>query len=153
MWALAGRRVPEDLAQELGVTAATLYRWKKQALIDAGRRPGIKSSEPDELDRARRRIKDLEDELELVKAAQCLVQRRRGGPSKRLGPVVTGFLVATDLGGDGFEALAQVVDLDDEAATSCAPPGCRCVVPRRWPAVRGAGRGWPWPSRPVRRRR
>ena len=48
---------PEDLAAGLDVSAATLYRWKKQALIDAGRRPGIKSYEPDELARARRRIK------------------------------------------------------------------------------------------------
>jgi transposase-like protein len=68
---LAGER-PEDLADELGMSAATLYRWKKQALIDAGRRPGLKSYEPDELARARRRIKDLEAELELVKAASAL---------------------------------------------------------------------------------
>jgi transposase len=68
---LAGER-PEELADELGVSAATLYRWKKQALIDAGRKPGLKSYEPDELARARRRIKDLETELELVKAASAL---------------------------------------------------------------------------------
>ena len=68
---LAGER-PEELADELGVSAATLYRWKKQALIDAGRKPGLKSYEPDELARARRRIKDLETELELVKAATAL---------------------------------------------------------------------------------
>jgi transposase-like protein len=68
---LAGER-PEDLAEELEVAAGTLYRWKKQALIDAGRKPGLKSYEPDELARARRRIKDLEAELELVKAASAL---------------------------------------------------------------------------------
>jgi transposase len=54
------------------VSAATLYRWKKQALIDAGRKPGTKSCEPDELERARRRIADLEAELELVKKASAL---------------------------------------------------------------------------------
>ena len=42
------------------MSAATLYRWKRQALIDVGRKPGVKSFEPDELDRARRQIKDLE---------------------------------------------------------------------------------------------
>jgi transposase-like protein len=68
---LAGER-PEDLGEELGVSAGTLYRWKAQALIDAGRKPGVKSYEPDELARARRRIKDLESELELVKAASAL---------------------------------------------------------------------------------
>jgi transposase-like protein len=53
---------------------ATLYRWKRQALIDAGRKSGIKSYEPDELARARKRIKEaeLEAELELVKAASAL---------------------------------------------------------------------------------
>ena len=54
------------------MSAATLYRWKRQALIDAGRKSGIKSYEPDELARARKRIKELEAELELVKAASAL---------------------------------------------------------------------------------
>ena len=35
---------PEDLAAELEVTTATLFRWKRQALIDAGRKPGTKST-------------------------------------------------------------------------------------------------------------
>jgi transposase-like protein len=68
---LAGERV-EELAAELDVTASTLYRWKHQALIDAGRKAGIKSYEPDELARARRRIPELEIELEAVKAASAL---------------------------------------------------------------------------------
>jgi transposase len=68
---LAGERVAV-LAAELNVSEATLHRWKTQALIDAGHRPGIKSHEPDELARARRRIKDLESELEMVKAAAAL---------------------------------------------------------------------------------
>ncbi len=68
---LAGERV-EDLASELEVAAGTLYRWKAQALIDASRKPGQRSYEPDELGRAKRRIKDLETELELVKAASAL---------------------------------------------------------------------------------
>jgi putative transposase len=68
---LAGEPV-EELARELEVSSATLYRWKKQSLIDCGRKPGFKSYESDELARARRRIKDLESELELVKAASAL---------------------------------------------------------------------------------
>lgn len=44
----------------------------EEALTDAGRAPGLKSYEPDGLARARRRIKDLETELELVKAASAL---------------------------------------------------------------------------------
>jgi transposase len=68
---LSGEPV-SDLADELGVSIATLHRWKKQALVDTGRRPGIKSYEPDELARARKRIKNLERELEMVKAASAL---------------------------------------------------------------------------------
>ena len=68
---LDGEQV-ESLAIEFGVAAATLYRWKHQALVDAGRKPGIKSYEPDELAKARRRIKELETELEMVKAASAL---------------------------------------------------------------------------------
>ncbi len=68
---LAGERV-DELGEGLGVSLATLHRWKHQALIDADRKPGVKSFKPDELGRARRRIKDLEAELELVKAASAL---------------------------------------------------------------------------------
>lgn len=68
---LSGEQV-EMLAVELGVAAGTLYRWKHQALVDAGRKPGIKSYEPDELAKARRRIKELETELEMVRAASAL---------------------------------------------------------------------------------
>jgi transposase-like protein len=68
---LAGEAV-KDLAAELSVSDATLYRWHRQALIDAGRRAGTKSFEVDPLVQARRRINDLEAELKLVKAASGL---------------------------------------------------------------------------------
>jgi transposase-like protein len=68
---LAGESV-KDLAAELSVSDATLYKWRRQALIDAGASPGLKSYEADRLAQARRRIKDLEAELKLVKAAAAL---------------------------------------------------------------------------------
>ena len=68
---LAGETV-KDLAAELSVNDSTLYKWRRQALIDAGQSPGLKSYEADRLAQARRRIKDLEDELKLVKAASAL---------------------------------------------------------------------------------
>ncbi|HYA44836.1 MAG TPA: hypothetical protein VED59_04455 [Acidimicrobiales bacterium] len=43
-------------------------------MIDAGRRPGAKSHEADHLLQARRRIKELEAELEVVKAASALFE-------------------------------------------------------------------------------
>jgi transposase-like protein len=68
---LAGETV-EALADELSVSDSTLYKWRRQALIDAGETPGVKSYEADRLAQARRRIKDLEAELKLVKAASAL---------------------------------------------------------------------------------
>ena len=68
---LAGEAV-KDLVVELGICSHTLYRWRRQALIDAGQRPGAKSFEADPLLAARRRVKELEAELKLVKAASEL---------------------------------------------------------------------------------
>jgi len=68
---LAGEAV-KDLEAELGIHNVTLYKWRRQALIDAGRREGAKSFEADPLLQARRRIKELEAELKAVKAASAL---------------------------------------------------------------------------------
>ena len=70
---LAGEAVKE-LAAELSVNDSTLYKWRRQALIDAGESPGLKSYEADRLAQARRRIKDLEDELKLVKSTSALIE-------------------------------------------------------------------------------
>ena len=68
---VAGEKV-SALSQELGVSEATLYKWKRQALIDAGRAEGIKSFEADELAQAHKTIAELEAELEITKAAVAL---------------------------------------------------------------------------------
>jgi transposase len=68
---LTGEAV-KDLVAELGISEHTLYRWRRQAEIDAGDRPGAKSYEADPLQAARRRIIELEAELKLVKAASDL---------------------------------------------------------------------------------
>ena len=68
---LVGEKVAY-LASEFHISPGTLHRWKKQALIDNGVLTGAKSFDSDELAKAQRTIKDLEDELELVKAAAAL---------------------------------------------------------------------------------
>ena len=73
----------KDLADELGITIETLYRWRRQALIDTGQRPGVKSFEADPLAAARRRIQELEAELEMVKAAARDLRGGRGRPKRR----------------------------------------------------------------------
>ena len=76
---LAGEAV-KDLVDELDVTMETLYRWRRQALIDTGQRPGAKSFEADPLAQARRRIKELEAELEMVKAASAIFEEGEVDP-------------------------------------------------------------------------
>jgi len=71
---VAGEKVT-SLSKELGVSEATLYLWKRQALIDAGRAEGVKNFEADELAQAHRTIAELEAEPEAVKAARL----RRSG--------------------------------------------------------------------------
>jgi transposase-like protein len=70
---LAGEAV-KDLVEELGIAQVTLYKWRRQARIDAGERPGLKSYEVDPLLAARRRVKELESELKAVKAASGLFE-------------------------------------------------------------------------------
>ena len=76
---VAGEAV-KDLVVELGISEHTLYRWRRQALIDAGQRPGTKSYEADPLLAARRRVKELEAELKLVKAASALFTEGGASP-------------------------------------------------------------------------
>jgi transposase len=68
---VAGERVSK-VSNESGVSVGTLHRWKDQALIDAGLRPGTKNVEVDELAQARRTIEELEAELAAVNAASPL---------------------------------------------------------------------------------
>ena len=64
----------KEVAEGLGVSPRTLYKWRRQALVDAGRRPGVKSYEADPLQQARRRIKELEAELKITKAASAIFE-------------------------------------------------------------------------------
>jgi transposase-like protein len=76
---LAGEAI-KDLVDKLGITIETLYRWRRQALIDTGQRPGVKSFEADPLAAARRRIHELEAELEMVKAASAIFEEGEVDP-------------------------------------------------------------------------
>jgi len=75
----AGRRVAE-LADELGVSRETLYAWRRQARIDRGDEPGLRSLERAELAAAKRRVNELEAELEVHRRATELL--REGAPPK-----------------------------------------------------------------------
>ena len=64
----AGRKV-RDVARDLGVTEQSIYAWRKQDRIDRGLVPGVSSAEQAELAAARRRIRELETELEVARRA------------------------------------------------------------------------------------
>jgi transposase-like protein len=72
----------KDLAVELGIAGDTLYKWRRQALIDAGQRPGLRSYEADPLEAARRRIIELEAELKVVRAASKLFEEGAADPKE-----------------------------------------------------------------------
>jgi transposase len=67
-------RPARGVAAELGLAEATVYRWKAQDRIDRGVKPGTSTSERGDLAAARRRIKELETELALVKQAAKLFE-------------------------------------------------------------------------------
>jgi transposase-like protein len=70
---LVQRESVKALVVEFSVSDASLFRWKRQFLVDLGQKAGVKSFEADDLTRAQRTIKELEAELELVKAASALI--------------------------------------------------------------------------------
>ena len=60
------------VAAELGISQGGLYNWVAQDRIDRGERPGLRTGEHAELVAAKRRIRELETELEIVKRASKL---------------------------------------------------------------------------------
>ena len=59
----AGKPVAE-IAEQLGITAQTVYNWRNQDHVDRGHSRGMSTSESAELTAARKRIRELETELE-----------------------------------------------------------------------------------------
>jgi transposase len=60
------------IAGRLGMSAETLRRWVRQAQIDAGEAAGVSSEEKREL---RRKCKELESTVEILKAATTFFAR------------------------------------------------------------------------------
>ena len=82
----AGRSVTE-VAEDLGISGACIYNWRKQDRIDRGDLPGLSTPERAELAAARRRIDTLEAELAAERRAKQLlkeaVPQEAGSPSSR----------------------------------------------------------------------
>ena len=69
----AGRPVAE-IAEQLGITAQTVYNWRKQDRVDRGLELGTSTRESAELSAARKRIRELETELAVTKRANELLK-------------------------------------------------------------------------------
>lgn len=69
----AGRKVA-DVARDLQISEQTLYTWRRQDRIDHGEEPGLPTGERSELTAAKRRIKELETELEIHRRAAELLK-------------------------------------------------------------------------------
>ena len=68
----AGRPVV-DVARDLGISAESIYTWRRQDRIDKGLQPGLSSVEKAELAAANRRIAELETELAIHRRASELL--------------------------------------------------------------------------------
>ena len=75
----AGRPVAQ-VAADLGISDQTIYVWRKQELIDTGQLPGATRLEQTELPAAKRRIRELEQEVAILKRARELLKEQGGDP-------------------------------------------------------------------------
>ncbi len=84
---LAAGRSLTEVAEDLGISDACIYNWRKQDRIDRGDLPGLSTAERSELAAARRRINALEAELAAERRAKQLlkgaVPQKAGSPSSR----------------------------------------------------------------------
>src|SRR6202047_2866931 len=80
------------IAGETGIAQATLFRWKRQALIDAGVIEGTSSVEADELAAAHKRIAQLEAELALTRDACVLFDEQAVVRPKRRRAIAEGLI-------------------------------------------------------------
>ena len=72
-------RTPESLAREFEPSASAIRKWVKQADLDEGRRSdGLTTFERKELRRARREIKRLRMERDILKKAAAWFARESG---------------------------------------------------------------------------
>ena len=65
----------EQIAKDFGVHPMTLFKWLRQAEIEEGAKPGVSRAESAELREARKRIKLLEQENEVLRRAAAYLSQ------------------------------------------------------------------------------
>ena len=72
---LAGSgRTVRDVAASLGIAESCLCRWRHRDLVDRGLKPGATAQESADLVAARERIRDLEEEVKILRKAAAAVE-------------------------------------------------------------------------------
>lgn len=74
-----GKQVKQT-AYELGISAGCLHTWVRQDQIDRGECRGVSTSESAELRAARKRIRELETELAVVRQAASFLNQDKPHP-------------------------------------------------------------------------
>ena len=64
-----------EISSRLGMSAETLRKWVRQAEVDAGETPGVTSAAAREVRELRRKNKELEQTIEILKAATTFFAR------------------------------------------------------------------------------
>lgn len=77
--AVAQRREPgatiKEIADDFGISETCLQNWLRQADVEAGRKPGVSSSESVELRELRKRNRLLEQENEVLRQAAAYLSQ------------------------------------------------------------------------------
>lgn len=71
-------RQAKHVAHDLGIAEATIHNWLRQDDIDHGRRPGLASVEAAQLRAARGRIRQLEQEIAILRRAATWLDEEGG---------------------------------------------------------------------------
>jgi transposase len=64
-----------QVAKDFGISESCLHRWLQQAGIEDGKRPGVIASESSELRDAKKRIRLLEQENEVLRRAAAYLSQ------------------------------------------------------------------------------
>ena len=70
-----GQTPLSQIAKDFGVSEGSLSNWMKQADIEDGRRPGLTGADQTELREAKKRIRLLEQENEVLRRAAAYLSQ------------------------------------------------------------------------------
>ena len=70
-----GQAPLNQIAQDFGISEASLHNWMKAADVEAGIKPGTTSAESRELREAKRRVRLLEQENEVLRRAAAYLSQ------------------------------------------------------------------------------